>query len=577
MSVLKELGYIFDKKQKIRLFILLIAIWIGSALELLGVTAILPLIDAMMNPNSISEKGYLRFVYELLNFSSVNGFIIFLCFLIVIVYVLKNLYLVLLGDVQFRFVFNNQRRLSYRVMDTYMRQPYLFHAAHNSSELIRNVTGDTQVFFRTILAIIQLVTDTSVCAVLLIFLMLTDIVMTVAIIILFGLFMIFYMKGFKKKLKLLGEKNREYNADMTKWILQAFGGVKEIQILNREKFFVDSYDKVYGKYATSQRKYNVMGIIPKPVVETLVITGIIMIVALRVAQGADMNTFIPVLSTFAVAAFKMLPSFNKITANLGIVIFSRPSVDAVYEDLKRINKLEDANYQKYVSKENFDFKEEIRIENLSFQYPTANDKVIDNVSFCIPKNTSIAFIGPSGAGKTTLADLILGVLSPDKGNIYADYTDVHQHLYAWHDKVGYIPQAIYLTDDTLRNNIAFGILEEDISEEKVWAALESAQLKEFVEKLPDGLDTYVGERGVRLSGGQRQRIGIARALYNNPELLVLDEATSALDSETEKAVMEAIEQLAGSKTLIIIAHRLSTIEKCNFVYEIKDGKVLQKR
>lgn len=577
MAVLKKLGFIFDKRQKGKVLILLIAIWIGSAFELLGVTAILPLINVMMTPELVTEKAYFRAVYELFGFHSVASFIVFLCLVITVIYILKNLYLVALGDVQFRFVFNNQRRLSYRIMDIYMKQPYLFHTMHNTSELDRNVSGDTQVFFRAVLAMLQLITDTSVCIILFIFLLATDFSMTIVLALLFAVFLLLYMKVFKKRLKLLGEKNREYNADMKKWILQAFGGIKEIQLLNREEFFVSSYDRVYRKYADSQRKYNVMGIIPKPIMETLCIAGLVGIIAVRVSGGVNMEEFIPVISTFAVAAFKMLPSFNKITANLGIVIFSKPAIDAVYEDLQRVSRLEEERYEKYKSKESFEFKRQIQVERLGFQYPEGPARVIDKVSLTIPKNKSVAFIGPSGAGKTTLADIILGVLKPTEGAVLVDGVNVHENLYSWHNKIGYIPQFIYLTDDTLRNNIAFGIHEDEIEEAKVWEALESAQLKEFVESLPMGLDTFVGESGVRLSGGQRQRIGIARALYHNPQVLVLDEATSALDNETEKAVMEAIDRLAGSKTLIIIAHRLSTIEKCDYVYEVKDKKVLLKQ
>ena len=573
MKILRELNYVFNKKQKYKLVILFVAMLIGTVLELLGVTAILPLIEAITNPESVFEKPYFSFFYSLFNFNDTRSFMIAICLMVIAVYLIKNIYVILQNDIQYRFVFNNQVRISNRLMCAYMKQPYLFHAQHNSTELMRTVLNDTQTFFRTVLAGIQLVTDLCVCIVLLVFLFITDSLITLSIIALFGVFMIFYMKYFKKELKHLGEQTRNYNADMAKYSLQAFGGIKEIQILNREKFFVGKFDFVSGKYATSQRKYNVMLTLPKPIMEFLCVGGLLSVVALRLYMGVDLNAFIAVLSTFAVAAFRMLPSINKITANLGIIVFGGPSVDAIYDDLKAVEKLTVEEVNSVSGSEKIILKHEIAIKNLAFVYPNSEEYIFKDVSFQIPKNKSVAFIGPSGAGKTTLADIILGVMNPTAGSIEADGVDIHENLHQWHQSLGYIPQTIFLTDDTLKNNIAFGIDESDIDEDRLWNALEMAQLKEFVKSLPEGLETVVGEGGMRLSGGQRQRIGIARALYNNPEVLVLDEATSALDNDTEKAVMEAVEHLSGSVTLIIIAHRLSTIKNCDYVFQVKDGSV----
>lgn len=573
MKILQELNYIFNKKQKCKLFILFIAMLIGAALELVGVTAILPLIAAMTNPESILQEEYFSYFYYALGFKNSSQFMIALCMLIIAVYLIKNVYIMLQNDIQYRFVFNNQVRISYRLMNAYMKQPYLFHAQHNSTELMRNVLNDTQTFFRAVLAAIQVVTDLCVCVAILSVLFVADSFITISIIVLFGIFMFVYMKYFKKKLKQLGEQTRDYNADMAKYSLQAFGGIKEIQILNREQFFIDKFNYVSGKYATSQRKYNLMLALPKPAMEFLCVGGLLGVVAIRLYMGVDMEAFVAVLSAFAVAAFRMLPSVNKITANLGIIVFSAPSVDAIYEDLKAVE--ENGKNEEAIQKDSviLNLTHEISVNNLEFCYPQKVEPVLKNVSISIPKNKSVAFIGPSGAGKTTLADIILGVMKPSKGSVTVDGVDVHENLHAWHQCLGYIPQTIYLTDDTLRNNIAFGIEEMEIEEDKLWKALEMAQLKEFAMSLPDGLETKVGEGGMRISGGQRQRIGIARALYNNPAVLVLDEATSALDNDTEEAVMEAVEHLSGNVTLIIIAHRLSTIKNCDYIYQVKNGTV----
>ena len=311
--------------------------------------------------------------------------------------------------------------------------------------------------------------------------------------------------------------------------------------------------------------------------ETVCICGLLLFMSTRIYLGADMASFVPVMSVFAIAAVRMLPSFNRISGCIGAITFNKASVDAVYNDLKEIEGLRVQFEEDSKDSVEVTLNDVLSIQNVTFAYPSKPDKVIlNNVSIKIPKNSSVAFIGPSGAGKTTLADVILGVLKPQEGRVFCDDMDVYEHLHSWHKIVGYIPQSIFLIDDTVRANVAFGIDEKEINDEKVWEALEEAQLADFVREQKDGLYSRVGDRGVKLSGGQRQRIGIARALYSNPQILVLDEATSALDTDTETAVMEAIDSLAGSKTMIIIAHRLTTIKNCDVVFEVRNGSVFEK-
>ena len=381
------------------------------------------------------------------------------------------------------------------------------------------------------------------------------------------------MKLFRVRLREMGLKSRNYQAEMNKWMLQAMGGIKEIKVMNREVFFGEKYKTAYYLYAESQRKYSLLGILPRPILEMFCVTGLLIVVVIRLLCGVELDNFIPTLSVFAIAAFRMLPSFNRITNNMNTVMFNRTAVDRIYSDLKQSEQYLGEKCLKTTAE--VDFQKEISVEGLVFTYPKADKPVLNKVSLKIPKNTSVAFIGPSGAGKTTLADLVLGVLEPQCGKILVDGKNIQSGMDSWHKKLGYIPQSIYIMDDTLRNNVAFGVLEEDIDDVKVWKALEEAQLKDFVGTLEDGLDTNIGEGGMRLSGGQRQRIGIARVLYNDPQVLVLDEATSALDTETESAVMEAIENFNGKKTMIIIAHRLSTVKNCNIVYKVDDHNVVR--
>ena len=381
------------------------------------------------------------------------------------------------------------------------------------------------------------------------------------------------LKAFKKNLEKRGREVRESRAGIDLWLLQTFGGIKEAKIYEREPFFLSKFDEHYCQFAESHRKNQVLAYLPKPFMETLCIGSVLLVIAAKLLNGTAPEYFVATISVFAIAAFRLLPSFNRMSSYASRVMFNSPSVDAIYNDLvsiEQIKKCEDVKELGYELK----FDERVDIDDITFRYDGAEQNVLENVSFSIPKNKSVAFIGASGAGKTTLADIILGVLTPESGDILVDGISTIQYRKEWHKKLGYVPQSIYLMDDTIRNNIIFGA-EEAVNEDKLRKAIEGAQLDKFIQELPEGMDTVIGESGVRLSGGQRQRIGIARALYNDPEILVLDEATSALDNDTENAVMDAINNLAGKKTLIIIAHRLTTIRNCDYVYEVGNKKVVQ--
>ena len=539
-------------------------------LELLGVTAIMPFIEVVMNPESIQRKWYLNILYSMFDFQSDVSFMLFLAAALIAIYIVKNLYLCIMYNLQYQFTFSNQRKLAYRMMDCYMRQPYSFHLSHNSADLIRNVSNDTNMMFVGILALLQLITETLVCITLIIFLFIQDKTITIGVTVIIGLFLLFFAKGFKRYFSRIGNEDREYNAGITKWLLQSFGGIKETKILDREDFFLNNFDYNYKNYASCERKYRFLQVAPRPIMEAVCVSSLLVVVAFKLLRGTHSVYFISTLSVFAIAAFRLLPSINRVTNYMSVIMFNKPAIDAVYKDLKRIEELENSKVMKNTAEEPLTLKKAIKVEKLSFKYPNAENYVLHNINFEILKNKSTAFIGPSGAGKTTLADIILGALEPTEGSVLVDDVNIQEHMSAWHKNLGYIPQSIYLMDDTIKNNIAFGINREEIDESKIWKALEQAQLKGFIKSLDKGLDTEIGEGGVRLSGGQRQRIGIARALYNDPEVLVLDEATSALDNETESAVMEAIDRLSGTKTLIIIAHRLTTIRNCDIIYEVKN-------
>ena len=577
MDVVRKLNYIFNTKQKVEIFWLFVIICIGSGLELMGVSVILPIINGIMAPDKMLEEPVYIWIYEKFYMTSVRPLIMLLLVSLIVVYVIKNAFLIYMYNKQYKFIFENQRVLADRMVKCYMSQPYLFHVSKNSAELLRNINEDTGNFFGALQAGIKLLTELMVCLVLGVYLLIKDKTITISVVCLLAIMLWLSVKVYKKNLVRMGARNRFYQMSLNKWVQQSFGGIKEVKILNKEKFFYDKYDEAYRGHAKSEYTYHTLLMVPKPIIETMCICGLLGAIAIKFWwRGADITYFVPILSVFAIAAFRLLPSFNRITEYLGTILYQKSAITSIYEDLKEIDELNAQKREKNKEEKAIQFQNKIEIKDLTFSYPGAEKEVLKDLNLEIRKKSSVAFIGHSGAGKTTLADILMGLLKPAKGDVCVDGVSIFEGLNSWHQIIGYIPQTIYLMDDTIKNNIAFGIEEKEIDPARLKYAVEQAQLSQLIEELEFGLDTKIGEMGVRLSGGQRQRIGIARALYHNPEILVLDEATSALDNETEKAVMDAIETLHGKMTLIIIAHRLSTIKDCDYVYEIGDGKATQK-
>ena len=574
----KKINYVLDRRQKTNLSVLLVIILIGAFVELLGVSAIMPLIDVAMEPGTIGEKWYFVLISRNTGITDANQMIVLLAFVLIAIYILKNIYVTMMYSLQYRFIFNNQQRLSVRMMKSYMQQDYLFHVSRNVAEFQRNIVNDVNGFYTVTLNALQFLAEFSVSVVLVAFLLVQDWVSTLAVASLLFLFMGFFTIFFRKVLVRIGEESRLANVSVTKWLLQAFSGVKEIKVANKERFFIANYDRSYRDCARIQRQQSMLTYLPKPVMETVCICSLMIAMIIKiVVVKSDITSFVTTLSVFAVAAFRMLPSFNKITGYISGMMFNKPSIDAVYNDLREIEQLMARRTADHEDTVKVKLGTAIRLDRVSFRYPKAEKWILKNASLEISKNTSVALIGASGAGKTTAADLILGILEPQEGAVMIDGTDIRKCMTSWHEDVGYIPQTIYLMDDSIRANIAFGIPEAEIDDAAVGKALQEAQLDRFVHALPEGADTVIGDRGVKLSGGQRQRIGIARALYRKPSVLILDEATSALDNETEKEVMEAIDGLHGTRTLIVIAHRLSTIKKCDRIYEVENGVFVEKR
>ncbi len=565
------MNYIFNTKQKVQSVLLCIGLFIGALLELVGVSLIAELVKLIGNPETVHTSKWMQKLYDLTKSGSDREFFLYVVLVLIAVYILKNVYLTVISYIKYTFIYNNQLKLSGRLIDCYLKKPYTYHLDKNSAEMIRSIMLDSERFFQMLLTVFSIFSEVMVSLLLCIYLIVVDWMITVSVVVILGVVSGLYLLIFHGKSKKNGEISQYNDGKMHQAINQALGAVKDIKILHRESYFVNAFTKRGARKYTAVRNNEILGQIPAYLIETVCIGAILLVLVVKLYSGQDLNDMIPQLAAFAMAAFKLLPSVGKVDNYLNLIIFLKPSADLIYRDIKDTEDMlgsmtEDAGDIK-------DTTAPISVQHVSYRYPNTDKDVIKDVSFTIPDGAAVGFMGPSGAGKSTIADIILGILTPTEGCVMYGDMNVHEHPIAWSRKLAYIPQAIFLADETIRNNVAFGIEDDMIDEDRVWSALSEAQLDEFVKSLPDGLDTMVGERGVRLSGGQRQRIGIARALYSDPEILVLDEATAALDHETESAVMEAIDHLQGKKTLLIIAHRLTTIRNCGIVFKVEDGKI----
>lgn len=550
-----KIRVIFSRKQKIKFLCLACILFVGSLLEFMGVSLILPFVELVMEP----EGEYGR---ERLFLTGV---------LLIGVYLVKNVYLLFMKYVQFRFIFNNRLELSGRLMSSYMKKPYTFHLQKNSSEVLRSVTADVNNLYELLMDGIDLFSNLLMVGMLILFLLYMDPVITLVVVFLLGMCSLVYFQFMRGRTQRYGRQNQTYNGRMIQAVNQAMGGIKEIKVLAREDYFVQAYVENGRRYASSLKRSQIFQQAPKYLIETVCVCGVLGVVLWKLYAGVEVQELIPQLSVFAVAAFRLLPSINQINQLLSRMLFQKVSVDRIYEDLREV---EETSSKEIAAA--FPNADKICFDHVSFRYPGSDKKILQDVNLQLPVDASIGFVGSSGAGKTTFMDLLLGLLQPDEGKICYGEMDIRENPVGWGRQIGYIPQSIYLADDTIRRNVAFGIPDSQIEEAKVLKALREAQLLEFVEAQKEGLDTRIGEAGVRLSGGQRQRIGIARALYQEPKILVLDEATSALDSETEEAVMEAVEGLRGTCMLLMIAHRTSTLRKCDKIYRIENGGFFEK-
>ncbi|MEE0920600.1 MAG: ABC transporter ATP-binding protein [Lachnospiraceae bacterium] len=575
MDIVKKLRYILDRKQKINICFLGVMIFIGGLLETLSVSAILPVVWVMIDPVQAQENRYMKMIMRFTGVEDVSSLIVPLLGLLILMYVLKNSFLLLLASEQNRFIAYNRNKLISQVLREFLNRPYEFYLDADIPTVFRLTDSDIPNVFNILMALISLVSEVIVFALLCGVLLVTDWKLVIFLLVIFGLISLLMLKIIKPRMSSLGAKNQAIQSRIAKWRIQAIYGIKDVKVLHREAFFADNYENSGKVGASYSKRHAVMNNIPRLLIETVFMASILGYIMIYISTGHEATSLVPMLTAFGVAAIRMMPSVNRINTYMTDISYFRPCLDYVYENMN-INEISKRNNQTLKpadTSKSMKLRHSIELKNIVYAYPNTDKLIFDKADMTVPYGKSVGIMGPSGAGKSTIVDILLGLLKVHEGSIECDGVNIFDNYPAWLSQIGYIPQSIYLVDEPIRNNIAFGIADEEIDDERIWKVLEEAQLKDFIKTLPEGLDTTIGDRGVRLSGGQRQRLGIARALYHDPEILVFDEATSALDNETEAAVMEAINSFQGRKTMVIIAHRLNTIEKCDIIYKVDEGKI----
>lgn len=583
-KIFKKLLVLLDRKQKNKMILLVFLMLVGAVLETMGVAIILPVMNVLLEDKAVYKHEYLQWICDIfrIGYDDTKSLVVVVLVGLILVFAIKNAFLFLQQKIQLKFVYSNQFATSRRMMINFMKRPYEYYLNADTAVIQRTITSDVNNMYGLILALLGLASEGIVFICLIAVSFVSDVWMTVTVAALLVVVLLVIMFILKPIMRRAGQENQDFYSGLFKWIEQSVLGIKEIKIANKESYFIREYSGCGAGYVDAVQRYNLYNATPRLLIETISIAGMILYILFRLLSGTSVIDIMPQVTLLAVAAMRLIPCANRINNYLTSIAYFEPFFMGVSDNLQDEIRDKSVDYNEESYREDIEvtkmpINECLEVKDIVYKYPNTEKLIFDHANMMVPIGKSIGIVGTTGSGKTTVVDILLGLLKLESGNILADGVDVFSNYQGYLKNVGYIPQTIFMIDDSIRKNVAFGYADEDIDDEKVWHALKQAQLDEFVRSLPDGLNSGIGERGIRISGGQRQRIGIARALFEDPEVLVMDEATSALDNETEKAIMESINYLHGKKTLIIIAHRLQTIEQCDTVYRVENGKITVER
>ena len=573
----KKLTHLFTKREKWQFMGILCVALLMAIFQALGVASIIPFISLVMEPEIVFEHNLLSRIYNLLGFETVRSFIIFAGIIMLAIIIAGNVITALAIYLKTKFAWRKNHSLSSTLLKKYLSMPYSYFLNQNTADLNKNVLAEIRgLIINFILPILEIITDSVVTLIIFITLIVISPKATATVFIIFLVFYgVIYKSKFRSKLKKKGNERLKENKGRFKAASEALGGIKDIKILGRENYFIDKFANHSLRFSDLLAWNSVVGQIPRYFIEIIAFGGVIFFILLLIITEQDIGQIIPMVSFFVFAGYRVMPVLNRMFVAATKLQFNRAVLDKIHSDLKEDKKEIEWAIEKEEEIEKLEFNKKIEFKNMSFSYPGTKEKVLKDINLTINKSTSVAIAGPTGTGKTTFVDLILGLLNPTRGKMEVDGVQItQQNVRNWQKNLGYVPQFIYLSDDTIANNIAFGLPQEVIDLKRVQKVAKISNLHDFIESLPNKYNTVVGERGVRLSGGQRQRVGIARALYNDPDVLVLDEATSSLDGITEESVLSAMENISKLKTLISIAHRLTTVKNCDTIYLMDKGKIV---
>lgn len=569
-STAQKIWGVLSSTERHNAVVLLGLMLIGMVLETLGISLVIPALALLTQSNFAHNYPTLQPALQVLGNPSQKTLVVGGMLVLVGVYLVKALFLSFLAWRQTCFAFGVQAQLSQRLFTVYLRQPYTFHLQRNSAQLIRNVVTEVGQFTHGgIAAGMLLLTESLILLGLCSLLLIVEPLGALITMSVLSITAWIFHRLTRRRILRWGEARQHHEGLRIQHLQQGLGGAKDVKLLGREKDFLEQYLVHNDQSARVGQLHTVLLQLPRLWLELFAVGGLAILVISMLTQDRALDTILPTLGLFAAAAFRLMPSVNRMLSAVQSLRYSLPVIDTLHTELN-LTTPEVADFCIAVTP----FYVELELRQITYTYPSAAEPALKDISLTIQRGESVGFIGASGAGKSTLVDILLGLFTPDTGEVQVDGKDIQENLRNWQDQIGYVPQSIFLTDDTLRRNVAFGLAQDQIDDAAVQRAIRAAHLDEFVASLPDGLDTLVGERGIRLSGGQRQRIGIARALYHDPAVLVLDEATSSLDTATESSVMQAVTALQGNKTIIIVAHRLSTVEHCARLYRLEGGRVV---